>query len=59
MPPAGRDSAEAIVTRGASVTRTFAPLAIPWQLETGFTPLGVVIARLGGRIWTREIGLDD
>jgi hypothetical protein len=59
MPPAGRDSAEAIVTRGASITRTFAPLAIPWQLETGFTPLGVVIARTGGRIWTREIGLDD
>jgi hypothetical protein len=34
-------------------------VASPWNLGDGFAPLGVVIARTSGRIWTREIALDE
>jgi Subtilase family len=59
VPPAGGDSAQAVVSRGMKVTRRFAPVVSPWTLGEGFTPLGVVVARTGGRIWTREIALHD
>jgi hypothetical protein len=57
--PSGGDSSDVIVTHGAKVTRRFTPVVSPWTLGEGFTPLGVVVARTGGRIWTREIALHD
>lgn len=58
IPPADGDTTEAVVSRGAKVTRRFAPLASPpWVLAEGFTPLVVVVARTRERIWTREIVL--
>jgi hypothetical protein len=59
VPPADGDSAEAVVSPGLKVTRRFTPVVSPWTLGEGFTPLGVVVARTGGRIWTREIALHD
>jgi hypothetical protein len=61
------DSASKVATRaGASPSLTiapgksgmvsFSPPLIPWRLSEGFFPLGVLVARIDGRIWTREIG---
>jgi hypothetical protein len=59
VPPTGADSGEVVVSRGMKVTRKFAPVVSPWMLGAGFTPLGVIVARTGGRIWTREIALHE
>jgi subtilisin family serine protease len=59
VPAAGGDTAAVVVSKGMKVTRRFAPVASPWKLGEGFAPLGVVIARTSGRIWTREAALDD
>ncbi len=59
VPASGGDSAHVVVSRGMKVTRKFAPVVSPWTLGEGFTPLGVVVARTGGRIWTREAALHE
>ena len=59
LEPTGGDSSAIIVSRGTKVTRKFAPVASPWTLGEGFAPLGVVVARTGGRIWTREMALHE
>jgi subtilisin family serine protease len=55
--PAVEGESAVAVSRGAKITRRFAPLVSPWMLGEGFSPLGVVVTRTGGRIWTREIAL--
>jgi hypothetical protein len=57
VPSAGGDSTETTISRGTTATRRFGAPPGPWRLEDGFHPLGVLIARTRGRVWTREIGL--
>jgi hypothetical protein len=33
------------------------PAEMPWPLSEGFVPLGLLVARVDGRSWTREIPL--
>jgi hypothetical protein len=45
------------VAPGRSASRTFPLPATPWPLGDGFFPLGILVARDGEHIWTREGGL--
>jgi hypothetical protein len=42
---------------GKSATLAFALPSDPWPLGPKFVPLGLVVARVGGRSWTRETAL--
>ncbi|MGH7525869.1 MAG: S8 family serine peptidase, partial [Gemmatimonadales bacterium] len=42
---------------GKSASATFALPADPRSSSEGFSPLGVLVARIGGQLWTREAGL--
>jgi hypothetical protein len=41
---------------GQGATAQFRLGPAPWPLPSGFAPLGVVLVRIGDRVWTRETG---
>lgn len=51
------DPAELRLAPGASMDRRFRLPAPPWDLPSGFAPLGQVALVVGERIWTREAAL--
>jgi tripeptidyl-peptidase II len=44
------------ITPGKSATVSFPQPVLPWRLSEGFFPLGVLVARIDGQVWTREAG---
>ncbi len=54
-PTAGASPAITIAP-GKSGTVSFLQPVIPWHLSEGFFPLGVLVARIDGQVWTRETG---
>ncbi len=57
LAPVGGETSRVTVAAGSTVTRRFALPESPWPLSEGFFPLGVVLARSGGRLWTAEAAL--
>ena len=62
------DSAVAVAPAAAGETRVaprqraslrFGLPPDPWPMPAGFSPLGVVLVRVGEQVWTRESGLPD
>jgi hypothetical protein len=53
---ARKDSAVATIAPRASATADFT-LSTPWPLGPRFVPLGLLVARVDGRSWTREVEL--
>jgi hypothetical protein len=45
------------IPAGKSATAAFALPAEPWPLGERFVPLGLLVARVDGRSWTREAAL--
>ncbi len=54
--PTAGASPSLTIAPGTSGTVSFSQPAIPWHLSEGFFPLGVLVARMDGQVWTREIG---
>jgi hypothetical protein len=56
LKPGGASSLS--IPAGKSAGSTFRlPAEMPWPLSEGFVPLGLLVARVDGRSWTREIPL--
>ena len=51
-----RATGEAIARTGAARLGAFPAPARSWPMPQGFAPLGVVLARVGEQVWTRESG---
>jgi len=57
VPPTAAGVSSAItIAPGKSGTVSFSQPVIPWRLSEGFFPLGVLVARIDGQVWTRELG---
>ena len=57
VPPTAAGASPAItIPPGKSGTVSFSQPVIPWHLSEGFFPLGVLVARIDGQVWTRELG---
>ena len=56
LSPSAAESALTIAP-GKTATADFVMASDPWPLTDGFFPLGVLVARVGDRSWTRESGL--
>lgn len=53
------DPAEFILAAGQSKSVRFALPKSPWELPSGFFPLGNLVVDVGGRLWSRESRLPD
>jgi hypothetical protein len=54
--PASESGGEKSVGAGQRVSVRFRLPPSPWPLPRGFAPLGVILARVGEQVWTRESG---
>jgi tripeptidyl-peptidase II len=54
--PAAGASPALTLAPGKSGTVSFPQPVVPWPVSEGFFPLGVVVVRIDGQIWTREAG---
>ena len=57
VPPV--DGSGAAVAPGGRASVRFRLPPDPWPMPGGFAPLGVVLARIGEQVWTRETGLPE
>lgn len=58
LPAAGGRTVRVSVPAGETRAAAFALAPPPWRLGQGFDPLGVVVARSAGEVWTREVRLE-
>jgi subtilisin family serine protease len=56
LPPIGGRGGARSIAPGQRATVSFVLPPSPWPLPAGFAPLGVVLARIGEHVWTRETG---
>jgi hypothetical protein len=54
---ASSKSSAVTIPAGKSIASSFAMPADPWPLGEKFVPLGLLVARIDGRSWTRETAL--
>jgi hypothetical protein len=53
------DRSDVSIAPGQAASVPFRLPAVPWLVPSGFVPLGVVLARVGEAVWTRETGLPE
>jgi hypothetical protein len=57
--PAAPGTGDVTIGAGRNAAVRFQLPSTPWPLPEGFAPLGVVLARVGGQVWTREDGFAE
>ncbi len=57
--PVAGGGAETTIGPGQRVSVRFRLPPSPWAMPQGFAPLGVILARVGEQVWTRESGFAE
>jgi subtilisin family serine protease len=57
--PAAESSGKVSIGAGRHASVRFPLPAAPWAMPQGFAPLGVILARVGEQVWTRESGFAE
>jgi hypothetical protein len=59
VPPVAGSTGETTIEPGQRASVRYRLPPAPWALPRGFVPLGVVLARIGEQVWTRESGFRE
>jgi hypothetical protein len=57
--PAAESGGKISIGAGQHASVRFPLPAAPWPMPQGFAPLGVILARVGEQVWTRESGFAE